>query len=270
MRNDITRAAERAAAEIDRLDLEPIKFKVSSPDDGYGWTEEHVQRIELAYRRFLKLLAFHPGTQLAPTQDIDKFWHAHILDTRKYAADCDRIFGRFLHHYPYLGMLGDSDKQTLAADSLSMLYEREFGEPMPDNAPKAAWCGAAMPEKQAAWCGAATPEKQAAWCGAATPEKQAAWCGAATPEKQAAWCGAATPEKQAAWCGAATPEKKAAWCGAATPDRQAAWCGAETVAEQAAWCGAEVTGQQAAWCGAEAAIEPKVVAAWCGAETTLN
>lgn len=31
---------------------------------------------------------------------MDDFWHEHILDTKLYAKDCDRILGFFLHHQP--------------------------------------------------------------------------------------------------------------------------------------------------------------------------
>jgi len=37
---------------------------------------------------------------LVPTRDIDKVWHQHILHTREYARDCDRVFGAFVHHAP--------------------------------------------------------------------------------------------------------------------------------------------------------------------------
>ena len=33
---------------------------------------------------------------------MDAVWHAHILDTRVYAAFCDATFGRFEHHDPGL------------------------------------------------------------------------------------------------------------------------------------------------------------------------
>ncbi len=113
-----TNRLEHVMAEVESLDLEPITFKIGCKEDGYGWTIEHAERIELAYRRFLVLRAKFPQAQIAPTRDIDAFWHAHILDTRKYAADCERIFGEFVHHYPYLGLLGDQDKLLQAATTL--------------------------------------------------------------------------------------------------------------------------------------------------------
>jgi len=36
-------------------------------------------------------------------------WHAHILDTNAYAPDCEKVFGKFLHHFPYWGMRGEED-----------------------------------------------------------------------------------------------------------------------------------------------------------------
>jgi hypothetical protein len=39
---------------------------------------------------------------LGPTYLVDAVWHAHILDTRAYAAFCNATFGRFEHHDPGL------------------------------------------------------------------------------------------------------------------------------------------------------------------------
>lgn len=38
---------------------------------------------------------------IPPTQDIDDFWHQHILNTFKYEKDCLEFLGFFLHHYPH-------------------------------------------------------------------------------------------------------------------------------------------------------------------------
>ena len=247
---------------INALDLDPIKVKLMHKESGEGWSLEHANAIELEYRRFLTLMKKYPHEQTSPLVDVDTFWHYHILDTMKYAADCEAVFGYFLHHFPYVGMRGEEDEASLAriGQRMKELYEAEFGEDYVRPAKRAfegatqanAFCGA--PDKQAnAFCGA--PEKQAnAFCGA--PEKQAnAFCGA--PEKQAnAFCGA--PEKQAnAFCGA--PEKQAnAFCGA--PEKQAnAFCGAPE--KQAnAFCGAPEK-QANAFCGAP----EKQANAFCGA-----
>jgi hypothetical protein len=79
---------------------------------------------------------------LAPSKDVDKFWHGHILDTLKYAEDCQNVFGYFLHHFPYFGMRGEEDAANLRAASANMhaIYEREFGEALPN---EAVFCAAA-------------------------------------------------------------------------------------------------------------------------------
>ena len=102
---------------IDQLDLDPIKVKLMDSEEGYGWSRALADTVERQYRQFLKLLASHSSESVVPTQHIDKFWHAHILDTHKYAEDCQNIFGRFIHHFPYFGMRGEQDKRNLRSAS---------------------------------------------------------------------------------------------------------------------------------------------------------
>ena len=65
------------------------------------------------YRRFLALNIVYEDRKICPTGPIDDFWHAHILDTHAYAQDCDYLFGRYLHHFPYFGMRGPDDYEAL-------------------------------------------------------------------------------------------------------------------------------------------------------------
>ena len=270
-------------AVFEALDLAPIKMKLMHVESGEGWSERRANAVEAEYRRFLFLTKAYPDEMVSPTLDVDMFWHYHILDTMKYARDCQALFGEFLHHYPYVGMGegADEGERTKAGERMREMYEAQFGAVVRGDA---AWCGAPSKEAaEAAWCGAPSKEAtDAAWCGA--PSKQAtdaAWCGA--PSKQvtdAAWCGA--PSKQttdAAWCGA--PSKQArkatdtAWCGA--PSKQVkgsatAWCGAPSkklaASVKTAWCGAPSkslsAGNDVAWCGAPSVVASSAVA-WCGA-----
>ena len=209
---------QQVVAAIQALDLDPIKFKLMDREEGHGWSREYAEKTELAYKRFLTLLATHPEETLAPSKDVDKFWHGHILDTLKYANDCDKVFGCFLHHFPYFGMRGAEDAANLAraAETTQRLYEREFGR-QPER--EVAYCGAISAEK-AAYCGAIKAD-EAAYCGAIKAEPPA-YCGAISAEK-AAYCGAIKAE-QPAYCGAISAEK-AAYCGAIRADKPA-YCGA--------------------------------------------
>jgi hypothetical protein len=154
---------EQVVSAIEALDLDPIKFKLMDKKEGHGWTREQADHYELEYKRFLTLLAKYPGELIAPSTEVDKFWHGHILDTLKYAEDCHQVFGHFLHHFPYFGMRGPEDAANLAAaaENMKRLYEKEFGslEQAPTSyctTPQASYCTAS----QAGYC--TTP--QAGYC----------------------------------------------------------------------------------------------------------
>ena len=114
-----------AELAVQVLDLEPIKYKLVVDR---RWARERAENAEFHYKCFLTLIIRHPGESIVPLGDIDAFWHQHILDTRKYAADCELIFGRFLHHYPYFGLRGDQDAQDLktATTRTAELFLTEF------------------------------------------------------------------------------------------------------------------------------------------------
>src|SRR5689334_8889791 len=115
------------------LDLEPNKMKLMHVESGEGWSLEKANAVEKEYRRFLCLMKLYPDEDTAPLVDVDTFWHYHILDTMKYAADCEQVFGYFLHHYPYVGMHGEDDEQFRldSGDRMRELYEVTFGEAYP-------------------------------------------------------------------------------------------------------------------------------------------
>ncbi|KQV91385.1 hypothetical protein ASD15_05000 [Massilia sp. Root351] len=173
------------------LDLEPIKVKLMHEQSGEGWTLDRANAIEFEYRRFLILMKKFPHEQTAPLVDVDTFWHYHILDTMKYAADCDTVFGYFLHHFPYIGLRGEDDVQAhhRVGERMKELYETTFGEDYARGAAKqAAFSGVAA---QAAFSGVAA---KTAFSGAAA---QAAFSGVAA---ETAFSGVAA---QAAFSGVA-------------------------------------------------------------------
>uniref|UniRef100_Q46NB4 Putative Uncharacterized conserved protein n=2 Tax=Cupriavidus TaxID=106589 RepID=Q46NB4_CUPPJ len=116
---------------IDALDFSRIKAKLSHQKQ-VQWTPESLESAEAGYRQFLKMAAKYPGVPAVPSEQVDAFWHAHILDTRRYASDCVNIFGHVLHHDPYVGIDGPEDEARLfemAAQS-DVLSMREFGSPL--------------------------------------------------------------------------------------------------------------------------------------------
>ena len=105
-------AAVRRA--LQELDLRPISYKLTRSREGDVWTEEKAARVEACYRAFLYVAYANPDRRIVPSGEVDDYWHAHILDTRKYAEDCARIFGRFIHHWPYFGIEDDQQEELLA------------------------------------------------------------------------------------------------------------------------------------------------------------
>ena len=101
---------------VQEIDLSPICFKLSHPEHGEGWTDSEIREGRLLYLSYLALvLAFRSeSVVLAPPVIADRFWHQHILDTRKYMSDCHLLFGEYLHHFPYFGLRGGNDAEDLA------------------------------------------------------------------------------------------------------------------------------------------------------------
>jgi hypothetical protein len=95
------------------------------------WRRERAEAAHSEYVRFLTLQKMKPGFMLVPwpnaegQDDLDQFWHQHILDTARYAADCDRLFGRMIHHNPHV--VRGSGQETDAVEKTQRLYARTFG-----------------------------------------------------------------------------------------------------------------------------------------------
>ncbi len=65
----------------------------------HGWTTERTEKAVEGYSKYLYMTQMF-DQPITPTGDVDAIWHEHILHTNKYAADCEKLFGSFLHHFP--------------------------------------------------------------------------------------------------------------------------------------------------------------------------
>ncbi|AFY55275.1 Protein of unknown function (DUF1399) [Rivularia sp. PCC 7116] len=115
--------------KLQQLDLKAIAYQLMDSDEGEKWTYEQTNRAIYHYSAFLCLIHLYPKHKLVPTQEIDKVWHCHILDTMKYAQDCEMLFGRFIHHFPYFGKRGKADRNNLYAafTETKTLFQKHFG-----------------------------------------------------------------------------------------------------------------------------------------------
>lgn len=120
---------EEAKAYIYSINFSQIIDKMIKKDK---WKRSEAETLCQYYRNFLYLTKKYnqEDAQLPPSDEIDEFWHNHILDTEKYIKDCNAIFGRYLQHYPYFGIDDKSNMQDLqkAFDNMQRLYKQEFGD----------------------------------------------------------------------------------------------------------------------------------------------
>ncbi|WP_416671930.1 glycine-rich domain-containing protein [Egbenema bharatensis] len=118
--------------KVRSLDLDPIAYQLMIAKTGPQWTKTKTVKAISRYLRFLYLVHQYPSLQLAPTYEIDQVWHQHILDTQKYAADCQWLFGRLIHHFPYFGVRNSADRHALlqAHAVTQALHLKHFGEPL--------------------------------------------------------------------------------------------------------------------------------------------
>lgn len=123
-------AGEEPLRRVDELDLEPVVFKLMHPEpEEAGLSLGDADQAVALYRHFLKLCALYPGMTIVPTRQLDQVWHAHLLDTAKYRDDCERVFGRFLDHFPYAGLRGPEDERAWREQFARTrdLFRRHFG-----------------------------------------------------------------------------------------------------------------------------------------------
>jgi len=203
------KSLDQVLAAIAALDLDPIKVKLMHEESGEGWSRGYADRMETEYRRFLELMVKYPDEAIAPSMDVDEFWHYHILDTMKYAEDCQNVFGYFLHHFPYLGLRGEDDLSLheAAGENMHRLYEKEYGAQQPVEAgarDETAWSAASG---RTAWSAASA---RTAWSAA---NARPAWSAASA---RPAWSAASA---RTAWSAA---NARTAWSAASARTTQSA------------------------------------------------
>jgi hypothetical protein len=218
---------EQVIAAIQALDLEPIRLRVMDAELGEGWTREYAESVEGAYRNYLTMLVRHPEDieDIVVSKNVDEFWHTHILHTMKYTEDCDKVFGKYLHHNPRVGERtpADIEKKAALAQKTQRLYQREFGDRQDYNA---AWSGISVKAENAVMCSAAVRAENVAMCSAAVRAENVAMCSAAVRAENVAMCSAAIRAENAAMCSAAIWGKNAAMCSAAIRAENVAMCSA--------------------------------------------
>jgi hypothetical protein len=115
---------------IDRIDFTTLKQKLTLPPPlgGHAWTIERADAAVGKYKKWLLLQRKYERVVLSPGREVDTVWHFHILDSRAYIRDTARIFGRYLHHYPYFGITAGTAKAKEELSKTRRLFRAEYRE----------------------------------------------------------------------------------------------------------------------------------------------
>ena len=121
------------------LDLEKIRLKwlLDYKSSLRFWqfckkknAEDYAMQLQHEYRQFLFLCATNPSKVIVPwSEDLDEFWHMHLLHTEKYANDCDKVFGRVLRHTPLDPSAARPASHVDNFRETKRLYAKTFGTP---------------------------------------------------------------------------------------------------------------------------------------------
>ena len=114
---------------VDSIRFDLLEWKLRNCKNSSIEREEIPLAIN-EYKRFLQLKQSHLGKSLSPSKLMDAVWHIHILDTKMYSSDCQRIFGKFLHHAPSYGpfeSFSDENRLKNGLNLMAQLYQNQFG-----------------------------------------------------------------------------------------------------------------------------------------------
>lgn len=121
----VDRKVEDGLLAIHNMDLDRLIVKLQRQHPrGMGWTLQQADMAAKWYKRFLTIGLKNPGTTIVPNEEVDAFWHMHILDMKRYEEDTKAIFGTMLYHAP---TFGERDLRPDFAKTNALLFE-EFGE----------------------------------------------------------------------------------------------------------------------------------------------
>ncbi|HKA46122.1 MAG TPA: hypothetical protein VKF40_29290 [Burkholderiales bacterium] len=231
-----TKSEPDVIAAIHALDLESVKARVRDPELGEGWTRDYADRIEAAYKTYLTMLVKYPdeAEDILLSKDVDEFWHTHILQTRKYTEDCQKVFGNFLHHEPHVGEVTAADliKRSALAEKTRRLYALEFGG---EDKADAAWSGQTTRAEDASYSAASIRRDVVAHSAVGSHGENAAYSAASVGAATAAYSAASIRSRNAAYSAASIRSEHAAYSAASIRSDNAAYSAAGMRAEEAAY-----------------------------------
>jgi hypothetical protein len=117
-------------SNVPSISVDLLNASRRSDDFPQDWSQEQRELALGRYRKWLGLAQRYPRARLAPTRDIDLFWHLHMLSPVAYVRDCTRLFGRVLDHDGGFGKgEGELPKLQEAYAATAALWETQYNEP---------------------------------------------------------------------------------------------------------------------------------------------
>ena len=116
--------------EIDNTDFGRIRKKTAEmlAKEGRQVDDKYLDEGILALKQYYAVALLDPTNEHAVSDEIDPFWHAHILHTSHYIDFCDRVYGHYIPHEPL-----DHDDVVAVAEIRELynytrgMYEQMFG-----------------------------------------------------------------------------------------------------------------------------------------------
>jgi hypothetical protein len=123
-------ASSASSPNLPTLSADLIAASNRSDHFPQEWSQEQREQSLRRYQMWLLLKQKNPQSRLAPTRDIDEFWHLHMLSPVAYHRDCMNLFGRLLDHDGGFGKGPDELPQLQEVfNQTAEMWEKEFNEP---------------------------------------------------------------------------------------------------------------------------------------------
>jgi len=123
-----------AAITMGTVSVDLVRASYRSDDFPQDWSQQQREAACARYQKWLRLKRGHANSPLAPTRDIDRFWHLHMLSPVAYSRDCMALFGKLLDHDGGFGKEeGERPELQRVFEQTARWWELEYGEPYLDD-----------------------------------------------------------------------------------------------------------------------------------------
>lgn len=101
-----------------------LKTIINQSVNYYSWTLTYASQVAYEYECFMLLRSIN--NKLSPSDDIDKFWHLHLLNPIFYYNYCNEQFNKIIDHCPADSFDKHAREQRLT--NTKNEYKKKFGD----------------------------------------------------------------------------------------------------------------------------------------------